>query len=119
MSDKDWKIYASDDLDIVIKNNAIWSYSNMISNKDYLRPFLRFIYYILLITGHWMGLGYIIYNHKRFGILLFMLATFSYLFIIETDMRYFIFPQLICLCISFTLLLQIIGQSILRTKKHE
>jgi len=117
MPDKDWKIYSTDDRDFIIKNNSIWGYSNLLSNKDYLRLIVRLLYNLSLVFGHFAGLIYILINYKHFKIILFIFLTFSYLFIVESDMRYFIFVQLICICFAFIWLLQIGQYSVSRLKK--
>ncbi len=90
------------------KTNQTWGYKQLLEKKDYFRLGVRLTYHISLAVGQLVGLLYLLFFFRRFWKVLLVLATFGYVFIVEADMRYLIFPQTIALLMGFCLLLQLL-----------
>jgi hypothetical protein len=107
LPDKNWHFLTTTDRKVIEDANATWAYGRMWHDRDFIRLLLRLLYNGSLLLGHLAGLIFMLFNFRRFGAVLFVFLSFGYLGIVEADMRYFIFPQLICLCIAFSMLLQV------------
>jgi hypothetical protein len=100
LPDKYWHFTTSNKFEETQQINSYWSYSNLWLQKDYFRLALRMLYNGGLALLHFLGLFYLLFHYRKLKDLFFIFFCFSYIFIIEADMRYFIFIQMMSICLA-------------------
>lgn len=87
----------------ILNTNQKWAYSNILKNKDYDKLIFRLLYNGGYAFIHLFGLIFIFINYRKLLPLIFVLLNFSFVLIVEVDMRYLITIQSISVC-SFLLM---------------
>ncbi len=98
MPDKNWRYQRKASYEQVRKNNARWGYQTILTNKDWVRLLLRLMYNGSLLLMNFIGLFVILFNFRKLKVFIFTFMLFSFIAVVEVDMRYFLTIQLLCCC---------------------
>ncbi len=98
LPDSNWKFQANQSFEQITQNNQCWAYSMILKNKDYGKLLARLVYNGGLAFMNLFGFIFIFINYRKLLPLLFILLNFSFVFIVEVDMRYLITIQSVSVC---------------------